>query len=289
MMAHGARMAAGLGLLGGLPQSTVWAESSTSGAKGFKIGACDWTLGKKGDPSSLELAKRLGLDGVQVDLGKADDNLPVRNPDLQKKFLEARKEQGVEISSIAIGALNDVPYKSDPRAEEWVADSIDVCKAFGVTVVLIALFSNGDLRDDPKGVDTVVERLNKVAPKAEKAGVLLGLESWLNADEHLDILSRVGSPAVKVYYDVGNMQHVGHDVPAEIRKLGRENICEFHAKDYGDLYGKGTTDFPAIRQAMDDIGYRGWMQIEGVHMPLGLEESIKYDLEYLRTIFPRTL
>ena len=45
-------------------------------------------------------------------------------------------------------------------------------------------------------------------------------------------------------------------------------------------------NFPAVRKAMDDIGYRGWMQIEGVKSPLGAVESVRYDLNYLRGIFP---
>jgi sugar phosphate isomerase/epimerase len=36
---------------------------------------------------------------------------------------------------------------------------------------------------------------------------------------------------------------------------------------------------------MDAIGYRGWIVIEGIELPLGLEESIRYDAEYLRKIF----
>jgi len=38
---------------------------------------------------------------------------------------------------------------------------------------------------------------------------------------------------------------------------------------------------------MDEIGYRGWLVMEGTKMPLGVEESCRYDAEYLRTIFPR--
>ena len=53
-----------------------------------------------------------------------------------------------------------------------------------------------------------------------------------------------------------------------------------------DLYGKGSIDFVKVRQAMDDIGYRGWFVMEGTKMPLGVEESCRYDAEYLRSIFP---
>jgi len=35
----------------------------------FRIGACDWSIGKQGDISGMELAKKIGLDGLQISLG----------------------------------------------------------------------------------------------------------------------------------------------------------------------------------------------------------------------------
>lgn len=283
MMVNGARVVAGLALT-----TSCRSFGPLSGERGFKIGVCDWTIGKRANPASLEMAKRLGLDGVQVDFGSGENDLPLCNPELQKKFLEAAKEHSVQVASLALGTLNNVPYKSDPRAERWVSESVDVCKAMGVNVVLMAFFGNGDLRNDKKGTDIVIERLKRVAPKAEKAGVVLGVESWLSAEQHLDIIKRVGSPAVKVYYDVANSHKAGYDIYQEIRLLGKQ-ICEFHAKDYDDLYGKGTIAFEEVRRAMDDIGYRGWIVMEGTQMPLGLEDSIRYDAKYLRSVFPPRL
>lgn len=112
----------------------------------------------------------------------------------------------------------------------------------------------------------------------------LGLENWLSAGDNLRILERVGSPAVRVYYDVGNSQDAGHPIFDEIRLLGA-HIVEFHAKDTKDLYGKGSIDFPAVRKAMEDIGYNGWFVIEGTKMPLGVEKSVRYDADYLKTVF----
>ncbi|MDH4238675.1 MAG: sugar phosphate isomerase/epimerase [Phycisphaerae bacterium] len=280
MMFNSARAIAGLALT-----TSCRSLGPSLGGRGFKIGVCDWTIGKRTDPASLEMAKRLELDGVQVDFGSGENDLPLCNPELQKKFLEAAKKHDVQIASLALGTLNNVPYKSDPRTERWVSESVDVCKAMGVNVVLMAFFGKGDLQSDEKGTDVVVERLKKVAPKAEKAGVFLGIESWLSAEQHLDIIRRVGSPAVKVYYDVANSHKAGYDIYEEIRLLGKQ-ICEFHAKDYDDLYGKGTIAFEEVRRAMDDIGYRGWIVMEGVKMPLGLEESMRYDAKYLRGVFP---
>ncbi len=256
--------------------------------KGFLIGACDWTLGKRTNPEALLVAKRIGLDGVQVDFGGSADSqdLPLFDPQLQKMYLDTAKRNEVKIASLAMGNLNSVAYKSDPRAERWVSQAVNVAKAMQQRIILLAFFGNGDLKNDPKGVENTIERLKKVAPKAEKAKVTLGIESWLSAREHLHIIESVGSPAVKVYYDVANSNKMGYDICSEIRQLGPK-ICQFHAKDYKDLYGKGEIDFPAVRRAMDDIKYRGWLVMEGTKMPLGREESCKYDERYLRTIFPR--
>ncbi len=279
LMIQGAVAAAGI-----LSRSSIAGVSAADSKPAFRIGACDWTLGLRASPKSLEMAARLGLDGVQVDLGDPDAGLPVLGRDVQSEFLEASRKQKVAIASLAIGALNDVPYKSDPRAERWVADSIGACKSLGTRVILLAFFGKGDLRNDAKGTDAVIQRLKQVTPEAEKAGVVFGFESWLSAKQHMEILNRVGSEALKVYYDVANSHKEGYDIYREIRFLGR-NICEFHAKDYDGLYGKGSINFKEVRKAMDEIDYRGWIQMEGVQMPLGIEESCRYDLAYLRSVF----
>ena len=283
LLQRAAATAAGMTVLAG---GRSWSREQ-SDTQGFRIGVCDWNLGKQADPGCFAVAKDIGLDGVQVSLGTEADDMQLRRPEIQKTYLAESRAQGVAIASLAIGTLNAIPYKSDPRTEQWVNDSIDVCQALDVKVVLLAFFGKGDLRGDPKGVDEVVTRLKRVAPKAEKAGVILGIESWLSAQAHLDIIDRVGSPAVKVYYDVGNSHLRGYDIYQEIRLLG-DHICEFHAKDYSFIFGKGKVDFPRVRQAMDDIGYRGWIQIEGAQ-PHGLKESYQQDAAYLRSVFPAKL
>lgn len=256
----------------------------------FKIGACDWSIGKQSDIGALEVAKQIGLDGVQVSLGTEANQMHLRKPEMQRAYQEAAKRLGVAVASLAIGEMNRIPYKSDPRTIEWVSDCVDVQKAMGVKVVLLAFFSNGDLKGDKAGTDEVVKRLKAVAPKAEKAGVILGIESWLSAEEHVDIIQRVGSSAVQVYYDVANSTKMGYDIFKEIRWLGKQKlICEFHMKENGSLLGQGEIDFKKVRAAIDDIGYAGWMQIEGA-VPKGAAMLPSYvaNLKFLREIFPAT-
>ena len=256
----------------------------------YYIGACDWSIGQRAKVEALGVGKQLGLDGVQVSMGGLSpdgaSDLPLRQVDVQRAYREAAAANGIRLGGVALDVLNQVPYKSDPRTEQWVADSIDVAAALGVRVVLLAFFERGDLRSDPEGQAEVIRRLKSVAPKAERLGVILGIESWLSADDHVRILDAVGSRHVQVYYDVANATQMGHNVTAEIRQLGRERICEFHAKENGFLLGQGRIDFASVRRALDDIGYTGWIQIEGA-VPKGktMLESYAENVRFMRGMF----
>lgn len=252
----------------------------------FSIGACDWSIGMRGRTGALELAKQLGLDGVQVSMGSVENDLHLRQPDVQRSYREAVATHGTRVGGIALDVMNQVPYKSDPRAEQWVSDSIDVASALGVRVVLLAFFERGDLRNDAEGQAEVIRRLKRVAPRAEERGVILGIESWLSAVDHLRIIDAVGSKNVQVYYDVANSTQMGYDIHAEIRQLGRERICEFHAKENGFLLGQGRIDFVALRKTMDAVEYSGWIQIEGA-VPKGTPvlDSYVENVRFMRAHF----
>jgi len=250
----------------------------------FKIGACEWNLGKA-DPSSLEVAKEIGLDGIQVDMGSAAKELPLRKPEVQKAYVEAAKRTGMGIASIAIGAFNSVPLKRDPRAAQWFLEALDACKAMGLPLVMPACFGNGDL-DMAKTdeINHLVKVLRDGCAKAEKLGITIGLESYLSAEDNLKILDRVGSPALKVYYDVGNSTDKGYDVLKEIPLLGKR-ICEFHFKDGRHAIGQGRIDFKKVRQAIDKIEYSGWIQLEAA-APHGMRKDYPAYYKFLRGIYP---
>jgi L-ribulose-5-phosphate 3-epimerase len=253
------------------------------GSRGFKIGAPEWSL-RKADPSCFEVAREIGLDGVQVNLGSLGDQMHLRQSGVQQAYLSAARRNRLEIASLALAELNNIPLKSDPRAVIWLLDSLAVARALGVKVILVAQFYHGELKGDKEGTNLTVDLLKEIAPRAEKAGVILGLENYLSAAENLDILQRVSSPAVQVYYDVGNSTDKGYNIYQEIRML-KDRVCEFHAKDGDFMLGQGRVDFQKVRQAMDDINYRGWIQIEAA-APHSLVDDYSADLKFLKGIFP---
>src|SRR5258706_2616427 len=128
----------------------------------IRIGACDWSVGKNSDPAAFDVAKQIGLEGIQINMGSDLDNMHLREKSIQASYLEISKKTGVKIGGLALGELNHTPYKSDPRTAEWDWDSIDVADTLRVKVILLAFFNNNDLRKDDVGKKEVIHRLKGV-------------------------------------------------------------------------------------------------------------------------------
>lgn len=254
----------------------------------LKIGACDWSIGMNSDIRAFEVAQKIGLDGLMVDVGSPDNDLHLRQRSLQDQYISESRRTGIKISSAAMGTLNNFAYKSDPRTDQWVSDTIDVAEALGAPVILLAFFHKGDLRDDEKGINEVIRKLKKVAPKAEKANVILGIESYLNGADHLRILEAVGSKNVKVYMDFRNTADAKWNVMKELKLIGADNICELHMKENGKLLGQGDLPWNDIRDYLVEHNYYGdgWMQIESSNPEKAdIVNSYKHNLQFLRDLF----
>jgi L-ribulose-5-phosphate 3-epimerase len=248
----------------------------------FRVGVTDWNLRQEGKVASIGLAKELGFDGVQVSIGKGTDKLPLSDPALRKTFLDESKRVGLKIESLCLEILHRNFLKSDPLGQRWVADSIPIARAMGVRVVLLPFFGKGALETVAE-MDRVGDALKEVVPAAEKAGVILGLEDTISARDNVRIMDRTKSPAVLTYYDVGNSTKGGFDVVEEIRWLGGERICEVHLKDNPHYLGEGKIDFKAVVDALADVGFDGWAQLE-TDCPTAVEPDMRRNLKFIREL-----
>ena len=185
-----------------LAASGLPAFAAKSGVK-FKVGVTDWNLRQEGKVKAIALARELGFDGVQVSIGKGTDRLPLSDPALQKIYLDESKRVGLPVESLCLEILHRNYLKSDPLGQRWVADSIPIARAMGVRVVLLPFFGKGALETTAE-MDKVGDVLKEIAPAAEKAGVILGLEDTNSARDNVRIMDRTRSSAVLTYYDVGN-------------------------------------------------------------------------------------
>lgn len=252
---------------------------------GWKCSMCDWMMGNF-EPSAFDMGKKIGLDGVQISIGFPEDHLKLRRPELQKQYVEAAKKNGMVVNSVAMGLLNSVPLMNEPKTALWVADTIDAAKAVGAKNILLAFFGNGELKDEnAEDMRRVTEVLQELAPRAEKAQVVLGIESYLTAEAHLKILDQVKSKWVQVYYDVFNADHEGHDYLKEIKLLGADRICEVHFKEGRDYLGAGKIKWPEVAALLKEIGYRGWLTLETGSPAKDRVADAQKNLAYLKKLF----
>ena len=240
--------------------STVGVRARQAGVK-FRLGVTDWNLNLEGDPKAVALAKACGFDGVQISLSNRPSGTDYLAPAVLDQFVAESKKVGLPLASVCLNILHRNYLKNDPVGIRRVADSIGMARRVGVQVVLLPFFGPGALKT-PAEMDYVGDVLRELGPQAEKAGVVLGLENTISARDNVRIMERSKSAAVKTYYDVGNSIKQGFDIIEEIRWLGNDRICEVHLKDNPHYLGEGPINFPAVIDALGDIGFDKWAELE---------------------------
>jgi len=250
---------------------------------GLKIGVTDWNLRLSADPKALELGAQLGFQGVEVSLGRepVDGRLKLADEPLQQRYLDTSRRLGVEIAGTCLDILHRNYLKNDPLGQKWVQDGIPITRRLGARVMLLPFFGKGAL-ETREEMERVAGILKELAPLAEKEGVILGLENTLSAKDNAWILEQVGSPAVKVYYDVGNSMGRGYDIYSEIPWLGSARICQIHLKDNPHYLGEGQIDFERVLRLIDQIGFRGFANLETSSPSKDIAADMKRNLEYIR-------
>lgn len=252
---------------------------------GLKIGVMDGVLRQSGKPESVGLAKQLGFEGLQATLGRPDrgGRLPLEDAELQWRFTAESRKHGLPINSTYIDVLHVNCLKDDPLARTWVLKGIEITSRLKAEILMTVFFGKCSLNGRQE-MEKVAAVFRELAPEAEKAGVILGFENLLNADDNLWVMDRVASRAFRIYYDTGNTTNlVGVDAPAEIRRLGKDRICQFHFKDKGYL-GEGKVDYRAVLQAVGEIGFEGFANLETSAPSGSMENDLRRNLGYLRQL-----
>jgi L-ribulose-5-phosphate 3-epimerase len=258
-------------------------SSAVAAAPKVRIGAMDGVLKMSGRVDAFALAAKLGLEGVEVNLGRARgaETLTLADPELQAKYLAASTEHKVAIAGVVLSVLHQNYFKSDKLALKWVHDAIPIARNLRVRVLLLPFFGPAAIENRTER-ERVADLLKEFVPVAKKAGIILGIENTLSAEDNAALLERAGSKSVGVYYDVANSTNLGgFDAPKEIRWLGKNRICQIHLKDKGYL-GEGKVNFPEVMRAIRDIGYRGFANLETSSPSGSVEADVRRNLAYVR-------
>jgi sugar phosphate isomerase/epimerase len=283
-------------------QSSVAADTTNSvaasaGAHRYKIAVCDWMILKRQKLGAFQLTKDIGADGVEVDMGSLGTNetfesVITTNAEVRQQFLDKARELGLEIPSLAMSGFYAQSFAGRPTVPRMTQDCIDTMKAMNVKIAFLPLGVRSDLVKQPELRSNVVERLKIVGKQAEKAGVIIGVETELPAAEQVKLLDEVGSPAIKIYYNFSNPLQNGYDLIAELRTLGKDRICQIHCTDQDGVWLQDDPkiDMTKVKQALDEMGWSGWLVIERSRKA-GDSRNVKGNFgantAYLKSIFQK--
>ncbi|WP_163712458.1 sugar phosphate isomerase/epimerase family protein [Mangrovibacterium lignilyticum] len=284
-------------LLAALCLNTVSCQSASKKSEKeqqYKIAVVDLMILKRQKLSAFPLAKEIGAEGLEVDMGGLGkrptfDN-KLANDSLLNLFLQASKDNGIEICALSMSGFyaQSFPYKE--TAVQAVRDCITSMKKVGTKVGFLPLGVEGDLVQHPERREAIVERLKEVAKYAEEAEVVIGIETALDATGEVQLLDEIGSPAIQISFNFSNPLKAGRDLYQELEILGADRICQIHAtnKDSVWLENDPEIDMQKVKSTLDKMGWSGWLIVErsrDANNPRDVRGNFGANVAYLKSIF----
>ena len=159
-----------------------------------------------------------------------------------------------------------------------------------VKVAFLPLGVKGDLVKYPELRVPVVERLQEVGKIAAEAGVVIGIETALDAKGERKLLKDIGSPAIKSYFNFSNALKNNRDLESELKILGSKNIIQIHCTDDDGVWlqNDAKINMPAIKKTLDKLKWSGWLVIErsrDAKEPSNVKKNFGANTSYVKSIF----
>jgi hydroxypyruvate isomerase len=224
-----------------------------------------WCYANRGiEPEALLTgAREIGYEGVDL---------------VDEPLWPLARKAGLTISAIAGHAsIEDGLNRREnaARIEKELRSNIAKASQWETPIVLCFAGDRAHSASDEAALIICAETLDRIAPVAVDAGVVVALELLNSKVDHagyqgdhtawgVELCRRVNSPAVKLLYDIYHMQIMEGDI---IRTIQNHHASFAHYHTAG-VPGRGQPDtnqelsYPAIYRAIAQTGYVGFISHE---------------------------
>ncbi len=251
----------------------------------------------------LQLAKNAGFDGIELNYD-LDNDLSPRATAKDLRAIRAMAEKiGIAISGVCSFLFWPYPLSSnDPmkraRGLELAGQMIIAANELGADNLLCvpgAVHIPWRTDHEPVPNDVCDRRakdaVTRLLPAADKARVHLNLENiffngyLMTPQEMIDFVDHFKSRYVKVHFDTGNImlfQFPEHWIAQLGNRIKNTHFKEFskkgtdHSLESFRTLLDGTTNWPAVMEALDKVGYRDWCTFEYFHPFTHYPEALIY-------------
>lgn len=256
--------------------------------------------GQKPVVEAMQEAKDMGYEAIELCVA-SQGVLTEKTTQAECEAIRKKADEiGIELVAVASGeSWNSSPSASDPEVRktiiEFTQKALRVAGWLGVDAYLfipgsvdVFFLPDGEVVPYDICYDRAKEAIKQILPVAEEVGVHLALENvWnkflLSPLEFMDFIDSFSSKWVGSYFDVGNVLQTGY--PDQWIRLLGNRIKRVHIKDFrlsiGTAEGfvdltEGDVDFKAIKTALTEIGYDGYVTAEMIpYAPGRPEKTVK--------------
>jgi sugar phosphate isomerase/epimerase len=243
-------------------------------------------------PEAVRRIGAHGYDGVELLGDEPHAYFPTFGDDDERALCDALAEAGLSVSNVnantAMGYYDDAPPSAffepsvvtdDDEAREWRVEytkrAVDLAETVGSPAVCLA--TGRPLAGNPpeRAREHLRASLHEILDYAEPRGIDVGIEFEPEllvecTDEVLALIHEIGRESLGVNLDVGHAAVYGEDLTETIHRSAG-HITGVHLEDivggrrgkhYHRIPGEGDLDFRTVFDALDDVGYDGFVTLE---------------------------
>lgn len=224
-------------------------------------------------------------------------------PSVRKRLLLAANKNNIIISGLHWVLANTIGFHittgdSNTRifTSQYLSQLVLFCSELGGSYIVLGSPNQRNIAPNQtraEATENALDTISRVLPTLEKTGVVLALEAlaptetnfWVNADEVISFIKRLGNPEfVTLHLDCKAM-HGGEyqSIPDTIRyAYNKKRYVTFHAND-PNLQGPGfgRLDFKPIISALKEVKFDGWIGIEPFDYTPGIVKLARESIRYL--------
>ena len=235
----------------------------------YRVAACDWMMLKRQKLGEFQLAKDIGADGIEMDMGSLGKRVlfdnKLREPEFQQKFRRTADSLGIEVPSIAMSGFFAQSFLKRENYKDLIQDCLQTMDVMGAKVAFLPLGGSGnEWKQAGEEHEEMVRRLHEVGEMAQAAGKVIGIRTQLDARADIKLLDEVNSEGIKIYYNLQDAVDQKLDVVKELKQLGSKRIIQIHASltDSVTLDKDPRIDLHQVKKILDKMKWKGWLVVE---------------------------
>lgn len=237
----------------------------------FRLGSVTDVFSPDAGAAAAEM-HRLGLQGAELRTINGQSILETGRQELDRA-LAALRENKLEVVAIATPLLKC-------RFDEWKTQSRQAERAFDIASLagarIVRVFSGARVAEPATVFERMVDILQDLADKAERRGLVIGLENdracnVSTAQEMAGVLAAIDHSNLQVVWDPASAYISGEKpFPSGYQMLHAKRIGLVHAKDctleghkpVWEPMGDGDIDWQGQIDALAEDGYEGFIDLE---------------------------